>query len=303
MSEESPTIVQPIRFLHPVGVSTLQQGITVPVGAQISWLADIKKGDKVVVEIRFGCNQSVQAYLRRINNAVGHLQFRYDTQQQIELRHYLRVVFGEKPENAVLEITEVEPRCFLLTPIVQLNQLNPTLSLYKPHFHHLDEIAIRHMQEFCELDKCLTSIGYDAALSQNDYNKQIAAFLLAAGWKNEVQVLREIGLRCDFERNGVWLEIEFGNARTYYQDYIKFLLALHYREARFGILLCPTSAFAQLLCELGQKRAMIKRHDNTRVPQYSGMMTYEKAMRELPFLQFMLNGGVIIAGIDVQGTC
>lgn len=103
------------------------------------------------------------------------------------------------------------------------------------------------------------------------------------------------------KKNGVWLEVEFGNARTYYQDYIKFLLALRYQESRFGVLLCPTDAFAQLLCELGQKRAAVKRHDNNLVPKYSGMMSYEKAIRELPFLQFMLNGGIVIAGIDIRG--
>jgi hypothetical protein len=32
------------------------------------------------------------------------------------------------------------------------------------------------------------------------------------------------------------------------------------------------------------------------------MMSYEKAMRELPFLEFLLTGSIIIAGIEIQGT-
>jgi len=31
------------------------------------------------------------------------------------------------------------------------------------------------------------------------------------------------------------------------------------------------------------------------------MMSYEKAIRELPFLQFILTGSVIIGGIEIQG--
>lgn len=294
-------ILQPpiIRFLHPVGQSTLRQGITIPVEAQVSWLAQIKKGEKVAVEIRFGLDQSVNAYVRRIDNQVGHLQFRYEAQQQSALRSYLRDVFGEIPENAVLEITEIRPRVFLFNPISKVNRVSPTLSLYKPHFHEVDELVVRSVNEFCELNQCLNSISYDPQFSQSDYNAQLAKSLVATGWRTEVRVLTEIGLRCDFERNGVWLEVEFGNARTYYQDYIKFLLASRYQKAKFGVLLCPTDAFAQLLCELGQKRAAVKQHHKNRVPKYSGMMSYEKAIRELAFLQFMLNGRIVVAGIDI----
>lgn len=289
------------RFLHPVGRSTLQQGITIPIEAQSSWLAEIGKGEKVAVAIRFGDGQSVTAHVRRIDNAVGQLQFRYEAQRQSPLRDYLRTILGEKPENAVLEIIEVEPHTFLFRPVSESNRTPPSLSLYKPQFHEVDETVVRSVKEFRELSECLTTISYDAKFSQRDYNLRIARSLLATGWTTEVRILNEIGLRCDFEKNGVWLEVEFGNARSYYQDYIKFLLASRYRKAHFGILLCPTDAFAQLLCELGRERAAVKQRDNSRPPKYSGMMSYEKATRELPFLQFMLNGGIVVAGIDIEG--
>jgi hypothetical protein len=31
------------------------------------------------------------------------------------------------------------------------------------------------------------------------------------------------------------------------------------------------------------------------------MMSYEKAMRELPFLDFILTGSIVIAGIEIRG--
>ncbi len=300
MNKETESHIPLVRFLHPVGQSTLKQGLTVPIGAQVSWLVQIRKGEKVAVQIKFGEGQSVQADLRRINNAVGHLQFRYETQRQSELRDYLVETFGERPESAVLEIIETEPRIFVFKP-VSTPHASPKLSLYKPHFHNLDEYNIRAVNEFQELQRCLASISYDAKYSQSDYNKLITDFLIATDWEKEVQVLKEIGLRCDFEKNGVWLEVEFGNARAYYQDYIKVLLASHYRNAHFGVMLCPTRAFAQLLCELGQKRAQSKHTNKDKAPTYSGMMSYEKAIRELPFLRFMLNGGIVVAGIDIGG--
>ena len=116
------------------------------------------------------------------------------------------------------------------------------------------------------------------------------------------RVGQKVTYRPAIEKNGVWVEVEFGNARVYYQDYIKFLLALRHRTARLGILLCPTNAFAQLLCDLGQRRASVKSDGNSKHrPSYSGMMSYEKAMRELPFLEFILTGSIVIAGIEIQG--
>lgn len=94
------------------------------------------------------------------------------------------------------------------------------------------------------------------------------------------------------------MEVEFGNARSYYQDYVKFMLAHKYCNAKLGLLLCPTNSFSALLCELGQQRAKAN-SIGERAPVYSGMMSYEKAARELPFLGFMFDMPIIIAGIEV----
>lgn len=303
LPEDSSTSL-PVRFLHSVGLSTLRQGITVPLSAQISWLADIKKGESVAVKIVFDNGQSVSASLRRLNNLLGHLQFRYESRQQAPLRDYLQAVFGETAacKNAVLRIVELEPHVFFFQPVAVGEEKTAFLSLYKPHFHNFPGTDLRRTTEFVELQQCFASIPYDDNYGQSEYNIRIARTLRDRGWRTEVRILKEIGLRCDFEKNGVWLEVEFGNARTYYQDYMKFLLALRHANARFCVLLCPTNAFAQLLCDLGQRRAAAKnRIESGRLPVYSGMMSYEKAIRELPFLQFILMGSVVIGGIEIQG--
>jgi hypothetical protein len=124
--------------------------------------------------------------------------------------------------------------------------------------------------------------------------------LSSKGWNREQRVVKELGLKCDFEKNGIWVEVEFGNARSYYQDYVKFMLAKKYHDAKLGLLLCPTTSFASLLCELGRQRAR-ENVVRERPPVYSGMMSYEKAARELPFLGFMFEMPIVVAGVGVSG--
>jgi hypothetical protein len=291
-----------VSFLHAVGQSTIRQGMAVPVIAQIGWLAEIEKGQAVPVTIRFGDGKLVPAVLRRINNARGHLQFRYESKTQAALRDYLVGVFGSTgPADGVLRVSELEPRVFLFEPVSAARQAVAALSLCNPHFHNCNQVDVQYCLEFKELERCLTTIPYGEEHNQSHYNQEIASMLSSIGWKRETRILEEIGLRCDFEKNGVWVEVEFGNARVYYQDYIKFLLALRHRAAKLGVLLCPTNAFAQLLCDLGQRRATKRRGDQSKHrPSYSGMMSYEKAIRELPFLEFMLTGSIVIAGIEIR---
>lgn len=76
-------------FLHHIGKSTLTQGVTVPVECrECTWLASIDKGESVPVHLHFR-GIEVDAVLRRINNAVGHLQVRYENKQAKPLRDAL----------------------------------------------------------------------------------------------------------------------------------------------------------------------------------------------------------------------
>jgi hypothetical protein len=292
-----------VSFLHAVGQSTLRQGFAVPVVAQVSWLAGIPKGQSVQVTVEFGEGQTITVPLRRLNNARGHLQFRYESRAQRALRDFLDEVFGSRGEckNGLLRVTEVQPRVFRFEPIAAGRRRSAFLSMCSPIFHNCTKEEAKSLPEFGELQECLKAVPYHETHGQTDYNKRIASTLRNRAWHEENRILNEIGLRCDFEKNGIWVEVEFGNARVYYQDYMKFELASRHRHSRLGILLCPTNAFAQLLCDLGQQRAMARmRPGAKRRPTYSGMMSYEKALREFPYLQFMLASRMVIAGIEIQ---
>jgi len=294
-----PSLFDNVKFLHPVGVSTFKYGLTIPLEAQTERLRAIGKGGKVPVTVLCGAEEPVTAEIRRLNNGPGHLQFRYENKAQERLRSWLAAIFGGPAEGNLLEIVEVAPFTFLFKPI--LKSTAPALQISDFLLHRLKQREMERFAEIGQIRESLASVEYDAGFSQSDYNGLISDGLTGSGWNREQRVVSELGLKCDFEKNGIWVEVEFGNARSYYQDYVKFMLARKYRAARLGLLLCPTTAFAALLCELGQKRA----RENSvaeKSPVYSGMMSYEKAARELPFLGFMFEMPIVVAGVGVSGS-
>ncbi len=281
-----------VKFLHPVGKSTFQYGVTIPVEAQTDRMRTIEKGGKVPVTILIGTEEPFIAEMRRLNNKPGHLQFRYENKAQERLRHYLMRLFGDVTEAGLLEVTEVAPFTFLFKPILQSNF--PSLQISDMLLHRLAKKELNRFSEISQIKDFLTAVKYDSGSSQSDYNKRINEGLTKAGWNSEQKVVADLGLKCDFEKNGIWVEVEFGNARSYYQDYVKFMLARKYQNARLGFLLCPTMSFALLLCELGRQRAK-ENAVSDQTPVYSGMMNFEKAEREeqigsgLHYLIFKLN--------------
>ncbi|MBE0576220.1 MAG: hypothetical protein IH613_10020 [Desulfuromonadales bacterium] len=292
------TCLENVKFLHPVGMSTFRYGVTIPVEAQTERMRAIEKGGKVPVTILFDTVDPIVAEIRRLNNKPGHLQFRYENKAQERLRQYLLKVFGNSIEGSLLEVTEVAPFTFLFRPIARTS--SPSLQISDILLHRLEQVEMERITEIGQIREALASVEYDAGFSQSEYNRRINEGLTNQGWNSERRVVQELGLKCDFEKNGIWVEVEFGNARSYYQDYVKFMLARKHRNARLGMLLCPMTSFSSLLCELGRERAR-KNAVRERPPVYSGMMSYEKAARELPFLGFMFEMPIIVAGVGVRG--
>ena len=55
------------------------------------------------------------------------------------------------------------------------------------------------------------------------------------------------------------------------------------------------------LCKLGRQQAR-ENVVGERSPVYSGMMSYEKAVRELSLLGFMFEMPIVVAGVGVSGA-
>ena len=289
----------PIRFLHRVSASTLRYGMTIPVEAQQSWLTSIEKGERIPIQLQFN-DVEITADITRVNNSVGHLQIRYDRKINQPFKDALEHLIeqSDNSDPVVVEVIETGQHQFQVVPFSGANK-KPTLVVSSPIFHQIDESVVTTNEEYADLLDAIFSVDFIANFRQADYNKMIAEKLTQRNWTSESLVANDLGLRCDFQRNGIWVEVEFGNARSYYQDYIKFLVAEKFQKYQFGVLLCPMESFAGYLCELGRINAQSKRSDN-RQSKYSGMMTYQKAVRELPYLSHFLNTRLIIAGLDVK---
>jgi hypothetical protein len=262
----------------------------------------IGKGQRVSTIMRFR-NEEVVVDLRRINNKNGHLQFRYERKVHQRLRDYLSALTDKSKYKAecVIEIVEASRGIFEIHPIAGFDDNKPKLAVYNPVCHLFNECELSSSIEFREIVEVISNIDFVPDHTQREYNLSIYKGLLEKDWLAEESVHDEIRLKCDFRKSGIWLEVEFGNARTYYQDYIKFLIASRFRHYNCGILLCPTSSFGAYLCELGRYNAQMK-HEHSAKISYSGMMTYEKATRELPFIEHIVRERIVIAGIDVHDT-
>ena len=104
-------------------------------------------------------------------------------------------------------------------------------------------------------------------------------------------------MKFDFRKDAVQAEVEFGNARSYYQDYIKFMLSYLSRQIQLGLLITPTLGFANTLCEIGKCKALQRGRKS-----YSGMMHFEKAYKEFIYLKPIFDMPIVILGIDVNPT-
>jgi hypothetical protein len=261
-------------------------------------LTFIEKGNRIPIQLQFN-DIEITADITRINNAIGHLQIRYDSKINQPFKDAIEQLLkqSDDADNVIVEVKEIGKHRFQVSPFYG-NGKQPSLTVSLPILHQLDK-SVTEEAEYVDLTNVILAVNFIADYRQPDYNRLIAEKLTERDWVAEPSVVVGLGLHCDFCKNGVWLEVEFGNARTYYQDYIKFLVAEKYQQYQFGILLCPTATFAGYLCELGKISAQ-KKHSDNRQSTYSGMMTYDKAIRELPYLAHFLNTRLIIAGLDVD---
>jgi hypothetical protein len=124
-------------------------------------------------------------------------------------------------------------------------------------------------------------------IDQSAMNAGIDAGLVSRGWHRQPWILvdaegRPIDthLRGDFEKNGVFVEVEFGNVASLYRDLFKFHIAGTSGAAEVGIIIVAT---AQLAAFFDQ-----------------GQATWEQATSLLPYMRAGLQLPTAIVGVDVN---
>jgi hypothetical protein len=80
--------------------------------------------------------------------------------------------------------------------------------------------------------------GYE---HQTGYNKALAVELRERGWKLQPRLCDSPRLIGDAEKNGVFVEVQFGNSATLYRDYYKFHYGLLNGLLSLAVLIVPTN--------------------------------------------------------------
>lgn len=288
-------------FRHIIGKSTFKYGFTIPKKFYSNLIVP-EKGSRRKINLIFGENYNCSAWLCRLNNLPGHLQVRYDGKYGSPFISWLKDKFKKTFQteiqlfNEFIEIKLLDNENF----IVKEFPLSLKNYLYFSDIitHKLDPDILSHDQRFLDIVQAVRSIPFEEDKRQMHYNLRIKKELSVSGWLNEQRVVndRKVKLKCDYRKENFQLEVEFGNARTYYQDIIKFVMAHNSGLIELGGLIVPSSKFARHLCTLGSKNAYNK-SDGIRT-KYSGMMDFNKAEGEFPYIKNIFITPFIVLSLD-----
>ena len=90
-------------------------------------------------------------------------------------------------------------------------------------------------------------------ISQSEWNKRLDERLRKLGWHPQPIAAghsqaqeQESGLIGDFAKNGVFVEVEFGNSASAYRDMFKFLVSHDNKQAQVGVLICAHTRLGNL---------------------------------------------------------
>lgn len=120
-------------------------------------------------------------------------------------------------------------------------------------------------------------------IDQATLNQDLDVRLRAEGWQEQpvadgAEASSSINLRGDFVRNGVFVEVEFGNAASLYRDLFKFQVASRSGVGQVGVLVVATTRMAKFFD--------------------SGVATFNQARELLPYMRLGIQMPVWIVGIQ-----
>jgi len=284
-------------FKHFVGKSTLKEGITIHKNFEI-FFESPELGSKKEIRLLFGEDQFVNVTLRRLNNIRKHVQIKYTSKTHAPLINWLNNTFVETQKGTLgefLEFQKISKDVFRLKPITIKQSRNAQLYIADSMYYKTTKESLKNCNPFNEVEEIINSIKFSTGEGQAFYNKRIEEAFSKLNWTKEGRAIPELDLKYDFRKNKVQIEVEFGNARAYYQNYIKFMLSYFSKQIQFGMLITPTLGFANILCEIGKQKALQKGRKT-----YSGMIHFEKVYKEFHYLKPIFDMPIVILGIDIN---
>ncbi len=269
-------------FRHVVGKSTLREGVTVHRDFE-AWFDSPEVSDKTEIALTYDGDKEAIVTLRRLNNTSKHVQIRYSPNKHAPLIDWLNQVFVASKDRAVGEILEfhkISKDRYSLKPVTLPEISGAKLCISRTLYHGGARHIIPYVPVFAEVSQVIGSVDFQPWKNQARYNQELRQGFGGKGWSADRPVAGDLNLKDVLMNANVQIEVEFGNARAYYQDYLKFSIAFGEGDIALGALVTPTADFAGILCEIGREKAwqQAKGRGEEARPTYSGMMTYEKAV-------------------------
>lgn len=122
-------------------------------------------------------------------------------------------------------------------------------------------------------------------VSQRGLNKQLKESFKKHAWKGEPIAVgktggfsEKLGLKGDFVKDGVFVEVEFGNVASLSRDLLKFQIANRAEQGELGVLITATRRFAKFMDQ--------------------GIATFEAAQALLPAMRLGIQMPIWIIGIE-----
>ena len=110
---------------------------------------------------------------------------------------------------------------------------------------------LRNVDEIAEIHSCIEAIQWKPEFNleidgkvykhQAAYNKAFGLEFSKYNWQPQPKLCDSPRLIGDFQKNDVFVEIQFGNSATLYRDYYKFHYGLTHSLLSLAVLILPTS--------------------------------------------------------------
>jgi len=121
---------------------------------------------------------------------------------------------------------------------------------FKKEYFYCSQKLLQNVDEVIEIDTCIQNVRWDKEFKitynsqtyehQSGYNKALEIEFSKFNWTLQPLLYNDPKLIGDFQKNDVFVEVQFGNSATLYRDYYKFHYGLTHNLLALAVLIVPT---------------------------------------------------------------
>ena len=122
---------------------------------------------------------------------------------------------------------------------------------FKSEYFFCSPRLLQNIPEVGEISSCIDNVKWEPEFKviangktyehQSAYNKAFEKEFSAFEWSPQPRLCDSPRLIGDFQKNDIFIEIQFGNSATLYRDYYKFHYGLTESLLSLAVLIVPTS--------------------------------------------------------------